>query len=410
MTRKEILIVEDEPDLRQVFVDILMADGYDISTAADGEMAIQMLGENSYDLVLIDLYLPKADGFQVLAHLQRVSSSTSAIVMTGHGSIESAVEAMKKGAVDYITKPVAFDQLRIVVKKALDVRRLQQENRLLRHQLKTKYRFENLVGTSPAMQQLFQLIEKVAEGDDTLMERFFDQGGLSQEELLDGLKREVLARQIYPVVFTSASHNIAGHALLDTIVSLLPAADATATVVGTTNGREMKLDRKPDAAPCALVFKTMSDPFSGRVSLFRVYSGTLQSDHAYWNVGREHEERIGKLQVLQGKQQLPVPELRAGDLVFFHNTWDFNGDGLVNDPLTHVGVVERVEGDGTVVFVSRVSRGIQRFRMNVRAPDTHRTSDGRVLNDFMRRKGTRDPQATQYLTGQLFAAFGTLLR
>lgn len=104
------------------------------------------------------------------------------------------------------------------------------------------------------------------------------------------------------------------------------------------------------------------------------------------------------------------PTVHPGDLVFFHNTWDFNGDGLVNDPLTHVGVVERVEGDGTVVFVSRVSRGIQRFRMNVRAPDTHRTGDGRVLNDFMRRKGSRDPQATKYLTGQLFAAFGTVLR
>ena len=97
-------------------------------SASDGEMAIQMLSENNYDLSLIDLYLPKADGFQVLAHLQRVSSSTSTIVMTGHGSIESAVEAMKKGAVDYLTKPVAFDQLRIVIKKALDVRRLQQEN------------------------------------------------------------------------------------------------------------------------------------------------------------------------------------------------------------------------------------------------------------------------------------------
>src|SRR5919109_4858033 len=106
MSQERILIVEDEPDLRQVFVEILMSDGYDISTAADGEMAIQMLNENNYDLVLIDLYLPKVDGFQVLAHLQRVSSSTSAIVMTGHGSIESAVEAMKKGAADYLTKPV----------------------------------------------------------------------------------------------------------------------------------------------------------------------------------------------------------------------------------------------------------------------------------------------------------------
>jgi DNA-binding NtrC family response regulator len=169
MPHERILIIEDEPDLRQVFVEILSPDGYDISIASDGEMAMQMLSENTYDLSLIDLYLPKADGFQVLAHLQHVSSSTSAIVMTGHGSIESAVEAMKKGAADYITKPVAFDQLRIVVKKALDVRRLQQENRLLRHQLKTKYRFENLVGTSPGMHRVFQLIEKVADAESTVL-------------------------------------------------------------------------------------------------------------------------------------------------------------------------------------------------------------------------------------------------
>ena len=104
------------------------------------------------------------------------------------------------------------------------------------------------------------------------------------------------------------------------------------------------------------------------------------------------------------------PTVHPGDLVFFHNTWDFNGDGRLNDPLTHVGVVERVESDGTVVFVSRVAGGIDRFRMNLRMPDTYRTSDGRVLNDFVRKKGLRDPKAARYLTGQLFAAFGTLLR
>jgi DNA-binding NtrC family response regulator len=169
ITQERILIVEDEPDLRRVLVEILSAEGYDVSIASDGEIAIHMLSENHYDLALIDLYLPKADGFHVLAHLQRESSSTSAIVMTGYGSIESAVEAMKKGAADYLTKPVAFDQLRIVIRKALDVRQLQQENWLLRHQLKTKYRFKNLVGTSLAMQQVFQLIEKVADAESTVL-------------------------------------------------------------------------------------------------------------------------------------------------------------------------------------------------------------------------------------------------
>ncbi|MGZ8868748.1 MAG: elongation factor G [Thermoanaerobaculia bacterium] len=160
-----------------------------------------------------------------------------------------------------------------------------------------------------------KLIEKVAEGDDGLMERFFEQGGLSQEELLDGLKRETLHHQIFPVLFASASHNIGGHAILDAFVALLPSPDEIKTVDGKDRkGEKLTFDRRPEAFPAALVFKTFSDPFSGRVSLFRVYSGTFKSDSTYWNASRDHEERIGKLQVLQGKQQLPVAELRAGDI------------------------------------------------------------------------------------------------
>ena len=102
------------------------------------------------------------------------------------------------------------------------------------------------------------------------------------------------------------------------------------------------------------------------------------------------------------------PTVHPGDLVFFHNTWDFNRDGLPNDPLTHVGVVEKVDLDGTVVFVSSVSAGIERYRMNLKHPDTHKASDGRVLNDFLRRKHIGDTRGTYYLAGRLFAAFGTL--
>jgi elongation factor G len=175
-----------------------------------------------------------------------------------------------------------------------------------------------------------RLIEKVAEGDDTLMERFFEQGGLSQEELIDGLRREVSHHQIYPVLCTSASHNIGGHSLLDAMVTLLPAADEVKTVDGTDRkGEAVTFDRRPEAFPSALVFKSFSDPFSGRVSLFRVYSGTFTSDHAYWNTSRDHEERFGKLQVLQGKQQLPVNELRAGDIGAVAKLKDtFTGDTI----------------------------------------------------------------------------------
>jgi elongation factor G len=160
-----------------------------------------------------------------------------------------------------------------------------------------------------------KLIEKVAEGDDTLMEKFFEQGGLSQEDLIDGLKREIAHHQIFPVLLSSASHNVGGHPILDAFVSLLPAADELKTIEGKDKkGEKIVFDRRAEAFPAALVFKTFSDPFSGRVSLFRVYSGTLKSDTSYWNTSRDHEERFGKLQVLQGKQQMPVPELRAGDI------------------------------------------------------------------------------------------------
>jgi elongation factor G len=174
------------------------------------------------------------------------------------------------------------------------------------------------------------LIEKVAEGDDTLMERFFDQGGLSQEELMDGLRREVAHHQIYPVMIASASHNIGGHLILDAFVSMLPPADEVKKIDGKDRkGEPLQFDARAEAFPAALVFKTFSDPFSGRVSLFRVYSGTVQSDHAYWNTTRDHEERIGKLQVLQGKQQLPVSELRAGDIGAVAKLKDtFTGDTI----------------------------------------------------------------------------------
>ena len=101
------------------------------------------------------------------------------------------------------------------------------------------------------------------------------------------------------------------------------------------------------------------------------------------------------------------PVVRPGDLVFFDNTWDYNGDGLVNDPLTHVGIVERQEPDGTVIFISRVAGAIQRYRMNLALPHVHRTAEGRVLNDYIRRKDSGDSTDTAYLTGKLFAAFGS---
>ena len=101
------------------------------------------------------------------------------------------------------------------------------------------------------------------------------------------------------------------------------------------------------------------------------------------------------------------PVVHPADLVFFDNTWDFNRDGKVNDPLTHVGIVERQEPDGTVVFISRVAGAIERYRMNLGLPHVHKTTNGRILNDYLRRKDVIDPANTGYLTGELFVQFAT---
>ncbi len=235
-----------------------------------------------------------------------------------------------------------------------------------------------------------KLIEKVAEGDDTLMEKFFDQGGLSQEELMDGLRREVAHREIFPAVLASASHNIGGQPLLDDIVALLPAADEIKTVDGTDrNGQPITFDRRAEAFPAALVFKTFSDPFSGRVSLFRVYSGTFKSDATYWNTSRDHEERVGKLQVLQGKQQIPVAELKAGDIGAVAKLKDVRtGDTLATKD--HAIVIKHLAyPEAAIAFaVEAKARGDE---------DKLSSAIGRIIEEDPTIKFSRDEQTKEFL-------------
>ena len=235
-----------------------------------------------------------------------------------------------------------------------------------------------------------QLIEKIAEGDDTLMERFFEQGGLSEEEMLDGLRREISHLQIYPVLFTSASHNIGGHAVLDAFVSLLPSPEEMKTIEGRDRkGASLTYERRPEAFPVALVFKTFSDPFSGRVSLFRVFSGTFKSDTSYWNATRDHEERIGKLQVIQGKQQVPVSELRAGDIGAVAKLKDVHtGDTLTAKD--HVILLDHIDyPEPAISFaVEAKARGDE---------DKLGTAVARIIEEDPTIKFTRDMETKEFL-------------
>jgi elongation factor G len=161
-----------------------------------------------------------------------------------------------------------------------------------------------------------KLIEMVAESNEDLIEEFFEKGTLSQEQLARGLRSAVVAGKLCPVLPASSLANVGVHALLDAIVDLLPSPADRGEVVGSDPATKAETTRKPtaDAPLSAFVFKTLVDPHAGRISLFRVYSGTLKSDSGVHNINRDAAERAGSLLLLQGKGQTQVPELAAGDI------------------------------------------------------------------------------------------------
>jgi elongation factor G len=162
----------------------------------------------------------------------------------------------------------------------------------------------------PAQTAREALIEMVAEADDALMEKFFDAGTLTQEELVSGLQRGIAAARIFPLFCVSAAANIGAQPLLDAIVSYVP-SPAEHGVMLTDGSRHLAAESGPAAA---FVWKTIADPFAGRITMFRVLSGTLKSDSTVQNPVRETPERLGHLVLLQGKTQTNVPEIKAGDL------------------------------------------------------------------------------------------------
>jgi len=167
--QKHLLIVDDESALREAIAERLADHGFVVEQADNGEQALQRLAEFAFDILLTDLRLPGIDGRQVLeAALERYPEIIG-IVITGYGTVKDAVEAIKQGAADFITKPFQFDALLHVLRSALEQRRLKSENAYLRAQLESRYRIDGLVGRSRAMRDLFQLLETVAATSSTVL-------------------------------------------------------------------------------------------------------------------------------------------------------------------------------------------------------------------------------------------------
>ncbi len=165
----QILLIDDESHNREALTLLLTHAGYQVQPAASGEEALQILQQTPFEVVITDLFLPGVSGIDILKRVKEDSPYTNVILITGNASAETAVEAMKEGAFDYITKPLNFEKLKILVAKALEKSRLVAENLYLRQQLRGKYKFDRIIGNSPAMQQVFSRMEKIVHTDSTIL-------------------------------------------------------------------------------------------------------------------------------------------------------------------------------------------------------------------------------------------------
>lgn len=167
---EKVLIIDDDRDVRDVLKGLFESEGIDVAAVVDGETGMEMLSEQTFDLFITDLVMPGIGGIDILNKIANTpNASTPCIVITAFGTVETAVEAMKLGAFDYITKPFRLDEMLIVAKRAVEVAKLRDENVKLKKELKSKYHFPGIIGSSAEMQKVYALIEKIADTDSTVL-------------------------------------------------------------------------------------------------------------------------------------------------------------------------------------------------------------------------------------------------
>jgi DNA-binding NtrC family response regulator len=194
-----VLVVDDEIRQRDILQMILEADGYETTSAGNGRQALQAAQDVSFDVVLTDLKMPDLNGIELLSRLLERQPAPCVILMTAHGSIDSAVDAMRKGAFDYLTKPLDREDLLLTVRRAMERSRLVHENRMLREQLRDRFRIESIVGSHGAMQEVFRVVQKVAASNSTVL--IYGESGTGKELVAKALHHESdrRARPLYAV-------------------------------------------------------------------------------------------------------------------------------------------------------------------------------------------------------------------
>lgn len=180
-----VLIIDDEPLMRISISDALKAEGYCVTEKGLGKEGISLLKDSSHDIVITDLRLPDLDGIEVLKACKRYSPDAAVILITAYGSVDTAVEAMKYGAYDYITKPFSMDELLLMVKRLIRIKELEEENVLLREQVAGRYNFSGIIGKSEKMQEIFDKVSIVAQTDSTVL--ILGESGTGKEVIANAL-------------------------------------------------------------------------------------------------------------------------------------------------------------------------------------------------------------------------------
>lgn len=182
----EVMFVDDDRRILSIVEEYLSRQGYLVSVFDNGLNALEEIKEKTFDIVFTDLRMPKIGGLELLSAIREKSPNTEVIVVTGHATVESAIEAMRLGSYDYVQKPFKLERIKILIDRIIEKRKLQNENILLKSRLKERYRYDELIGVSPEMQEIYEIIDRISENSPTV---------LIQGE--SGTGKEILAKVIH---------------------------------------------------------------------------------------------------------------------------------------------------------------------------------------------------------------------
>ena len=319
---EKILVVDDERSLREVLSIMLTRAGYAVTEASDGEEAISHVNREIFDLVITDLRMPKADGMAVLKAVKSSSPETVVLVLTAFATADSAVDAMKQGAYDYLTKPFQVDEVQLIIRNALEKRRLSTENILLKREMASQSSFAQIVGQSESMQKVFDVVRKVADAKSNVL--IFGESGTG---------KELVARAIHynsarsPMPFVAVNCSAVPETLLESELfghmkgSFTGAMANKAGLFEVANGGTIFLDEIGDTTPTIQVkllrviqereFRRVGGTHDVKVDV-RIVAATNKDLEKAVADGSFREDLYYRLDVIPIR--LPPLRLRTGDI------------------------------------------------------------------------------------------------